>query len=848
MNAPCEAFSPTANQTDIQAALAYIDSTDRDTWLRMGMAAKDALGEAGLPVWDGWSQSASNYDTKAAQSVWKSIKPGKVTIGTLFYEARQAGWKPSTPYVTPTPAQRAALAAERKAADEAAQAIRAEQHQAAKAKAADLLPRCRDVDAGHPYLIAKGGLKPEGARQLKKSLVLPMKADGELVNLQFIGEDGGKRFLTGGQVIGTSLVLDWRADATTVALCEGWATALSIRAAYPDLPVVVCFTAGNLPVIAARLPDVALIVAGDLDASGTGQAAAQKAAQAHPKATWCIPSFTDEQRQQWAAAGHGKPPSDFNDLHQIAGLDAVRLQLSQVSQPGQADPPASAEADQHGSYHMGNRHDAGDWPEPQPLTVKVEPEPYPLDALPETLRAAVEEVAAFVKAPIPMVVASALGAISLAAQAHIDVKRAERLQGPVGLFLLTIADSGERKSTCDGFFTAAIRDYQAEQAEAAKPLIKDYKANKAAWEAKGSGIKEKIRQLAKDDKPTLALEETLRELERNEPEPPHVPRLLYGDATPEKLSYSLAKEWPSGGVVSAEAGIVFGSHGMGADSVMRNMALLNILWDGGEQIIDRRGSESYTVRGARLTVALQVQELTLRSFFERSGGLARGTGFLARFLVSWPESTQGHRPFSEAPPHWPHLAVFHRRIATILGNPAPIGVDGALSPALLTLTPEAKAAWVEYHDAIEGELISGGELYDVRDVASKTADNATRLAALFQLFEHGMGGAVGLPAFEGASRIAAWHLNESRRFFGELALPKELADATRLDCWLTEHCKGNQTHLVPTREAQRLGPVRDRERLTAALRELEELDRVRVTQEGRRKTIKVNPALAGVTT
>jgi putative DNA primase/helicase len=134
--------------------------------------------------------------------------------------------------------------------------------------------------------------------------------------------------------------------------------------------------------------------------------------------------------------------------------------------------------------------------------------------------------------------------------------------------------------------------------------------------------------------------------------------------------------------------------------------------------------------------------------------------------VAWPESTQGHRPFTEAPANLPHLATFHRRIAAILNQPAPIDEDGALTPALLSLAPEAKAAWVAYHDAIEGELASGGELHDVRDVASKSADNAARLAALFQQFEHGMGGAVGLDSFERASRIAAWHLYESRRFFG----------------------------------------------------------------------------------
>ena len=121
----------------------------------------------------------------------------------------------------------------------------------------------------------------------------------------------------------------------------------------------------------------------------------------------------------------------------------------------------------------GNSEGNG-WPDPHPLAAKIEPEPYPLDALPDTIRAAVEEVAGFVKAPVPLVASSALAALSLALpSAHVDAKRAEKLHGPVGLFLLTIADSGERKSTCDGFFTSAIRHYQEEQAEAMKPAIKE---------------------------------------------------------------------------------------------------------------------------------------------------------------------------------------------------------------------------------------------------------------------------------------------------------------------------------------------------------------------------------------
>jgi len=70
------------------------------------------------------------------------------------------------------------------------------------------------------------------------------------------------------------------------------------------------------------------------------------------------------------------------------------------------------------------------WQEPLPLIAKVEPEPYPLDALPASIRAAVEEVQGFTKAPIPLVASSALAALSLAIQAHADVKRAEKLTGP----------------------------------------------------------------------------------------------------------------------------------------------------------------------------------------------------------------------------------------------------------------------------------------------------------------------------------------------------------------------------------------------------------------------------------
>jgi len=489
---------------------------------------------------------------------------------------------------------------------------------------------------------------------------------------------------------------------------------------------------------------------------------------------------------------------------------------------------------------------ADTWPDPLPLSETLEPEPYPLDALPNTVRTAVNEVLGFVKSPVPLVASSAIAALSLSIQPHIDVKRAEKLTGPIGVYLLTFADSGERKSTSDNFFSQELRKFDARQAEIVKPLIKDHAAALVAWEAKCGGIKEKIRQLAKTGKTTFEQEEMLRKLEHKKPEPPRVPRLIYVDTTPESLKWDLAKKWPSGGVISSEAGLVFGSHGMIGDSTMRNLATLNQLWDGAEITTERRSSESFTVRGVRLTMSLQVQRATFQIFMDKTGGLARGSGFFARFLVAVPDSTQGSRPFTEAPEAWPALDIFDKRIAEILGWEIFIGEDGSLNPLIVPLSPDAKAAWVVFHDAIESELRAGGELHNVRDFASKTADNAVRLAALFQVFEHGIGSSIGSEAFEGGSRIAAWHLNEARRFLGEMALSEELVDAVRLDKWLVSFCRIQNTNVVARRDIQRnVTPVRLRKKmaLDAALVELVEAERVRIVHDHKRKEIHINPAL-----
>ena len=484
------------------------------------------------------------------------------------------------------------------------------------------------------------------------------------------------------------------------------------------------------------------------------------------------------------------------------------------------------------------------WPDPLPLVDDLSPVPYPVDALPETIRAAVEEVQAFVQAPVALVVASALSAVSCAVQGLVDVARTETLKGPVSLYLLTIAESGERKSKCDDYFSRAIRSFEASQAELAAPEVARCRARHAAWEAEKSGVCATIARKAKTGAVDDEIKRRLEELEENEPQPHRYPRMLRGDSTQEHLAHALVAEWPSAGIISAEAGSIFGSHAMGRESVMRYLATLNALWSGEALRVGRRTSESFVVDGARLTVGLQVQPEVLANFIETSGDLARGSGFLARFLISTPESTQGARPFKAEPHEWVALDAFGRRVAALLGA-VQIDEAGALRLSSLALGVAAKTAWVEFHDVIEAELRRGGELATVRDVASKAAENVARVAELFHVFEHGPTGTIDAPAVEAASDVVKWHLLESKRFFASSTPSPEQRDAAELEDWIINRCRARGTGQIPIFDIGHEGPNRFRKANArdAVLETLVALGRVRLIAEGSRRRVEVNPAL-----
>lgn len=194
------------------------------------------------------------------------------------------------------------------------------QYARAAKNAARILDKTVELGPAHSYVVRKG-IVPFNARQRYDGAVTLslFAADGTLQSLQFIDEDGEKRFLSQGKMKGGRLFIGKPVNGNPLFLAEGWATACSIHEATGET-VVIGFASNNLAVVAADLhrqfPDSPLSIAGDLDTHGKGLDCAQAAAAASAGVV-LMPLFAD-----------GRKSGDFNDLHQAEGLDAVRVQLS----------------------------------------------------------------------------------------------------------------------------------------------------------------------------------------------------------------------------------------------------------------------------------------------------------------------------------------------------------------------------------------------------------------------------------------------------------------------------------------------------------------------------------------
>ncbi|WHZ12497.1 MAG: DNA primase, phage-associated [Burkholderiaceae bacterium] len=337
----------------IRAAMAHVPANcDRDTWARVAMAIKSEFpDEVGRDLFTEWSATGDSFDAKAVRDTWRSVKAGGgVTIGTLLHIAKEHGFDLPRPEQAPAAPPPEVLARRRreKAEHEATEQARTEAAQTRAAGEAAALWDAASESGASAYL-ARKGVQSYGVRFAADGwLLVPVRNEvGELVNLQRIApakpSDGApdKLFLKGGRKRGCWHWCGDPAGAAVLMLAEGYATAASVHEA-TGRPVAVAFDAGNLAHVAKALhkrhPAALIVIAGDDDVQTHARSGANPGrdkAAAAARAVRGLAVFPE----QLPEGG-----SDFNDLHQAAGLDAVREQIEasiDAHQAGQRPAQAS---------------------------------------------------------------------------------------------------------------------------------------------------------------------------------------------------------------------------------------------------------------------------------------------------------------------------------------------------------------------------------------------------------------------------------------------------------------------------------------------------------------------------
>ena len=424
--------------------------------------------------------------------------------------------------------------------------------------------------------------------------------------------------------------------------------------------------------------------------------------------------------------------------------------------------------------------------DPEPLLRPMSPaEPFPVEALPPIMQAGVEGIVGRALVDPALAAQSVMAAWSLVAQAHANIQTIGGGDAPLGQNLLSIAKSGERKTTSDKLASKAIEEHEA-------ALRKAYSAESEKQRVRLNAWQKQEKQILSDKQADRSQTEECLQALGPPPRPPFTPLLTCPEPTYEGLTRLLAEGPGSAGVLSNEGGQFIGGHGMKEEEKKKTASGLSKVWDGDEIKRVRGGDGVQILEHRRVTMHLMAQPGIAAGFL--GDAVLLDQGLLARFLVAWPESRMGQRFFRE--PSRNEIAAlsrYHSALKMALALPLPRRPDcgatadpGELYPRRLGLTQGARAALIEFSDWCEALLAPGQVFADsgISGFANKLCEHATRIAGVFTLAENMDATEVSEATTENAIAVARWYADERLRIIEAGAIDPKVQTAEALRAWL----------------------------------------------------------------
>lgn len=425
---------------------------------------------------------------------------------------------------------------------------------------------------------------------------------------------------------------------------------------------------------------------------------------------------------------------------------------------------------------------------------------YPVAAL-GPLAPACEAIASAGQVQPAMAGQCLLGAASLLTQGLFNV---ETLNGkrPLSLYLLTLGDSGDGKSTAQGAALAPVNDWQRREAKRYSDGLKDFERDKRK-----------------------------RKGDEDAPEAPACPFRLVSDATVEGLRRDLESGVCSQGVFTDEAAAILSGYGMSADHRSKTAGVFSKLWDAGHLSVSRVTGGRVERYGRRIALHWLIQPMAASESI--GDPLLSALGFWPRFMAAWPEPQAPRLAQAFRAELLPAVGAYWQRCNDLLGVPLP---DDAGDCPALPLAGEARTLLGHAFEGFEREGRRGG-LQVVKPFALRASEQACRVAGVLSAFDSR--DEISAEVMRGALALVAYSLKTWQSIVDEGAADQRGAVALRLYEWLTTRpgwCE-------PLASIVNCGPscVRTKDKRDAALSVLESAGLVSV-ESGKALALLTGPA------
>lgn len=449
--------------------------------------------------------------------------------------------------------------------------------------------------------------------------------------------------------------------------------------------------------------------------------------------------------------------------------------------------------------------------------VKKTSEPYPVQKFPPVIRNVIQALHNNTQIPVELIGNVVLAATSLTCQSLVEVIQPHtNMPEPCSLYLMTIAESGEGKTTINKQVMKPCYRFAAELIQQYEQQLIDYKKKLKLWKIRQQALESNLRQAIKKGYSGDNEEHAISKHAQNEPLRPARPNFIYEDTSLKALVEGLS-EHPEAGFISDEAITFFKSY------LKNNPGLLNKSWDGEMFDFRRADGEIYQIT-PHLTFSLMSQPGIFMDYIKKNGVSARASGFLSRFLFAWVESSIGSRQATHEKIDADHdLNIFHQRLEVLLQLNKLLINNPTSSKKQLTLKNEALAYWKNNHTEIEEKIAQYGEWEHIRDIASKASANILRISALIQFFYDENSETISLNAIQCAINLMEWHLSQACMIFYPMSERYQFEqDVRELHSWIHNRIRQNNGCAILINDLEKYGPHRLRriEKLTPTLNQL----------------------------